>query len=115
MQLKVSTKWKEMKKLKDLDLEAAVDKKISELKKLSTKKVQSMTVCSKFVSENANKKHSGSSSQDADVEEAAVITVISAPAENSPQSSSSSSDPPTESSQAASTSDEKAKTNSKTG
>lgn len=100
-----------MKKLKDLDLEVAVDKKISELKKLSTKKVQSMTVCSKFVSENANKKHSGSSSQDADVEEAAVI---SAPAENSPQSLSSSSDPPTESSQAASTSDEKAKTNSKT-
>ena len=58
MQLEVSAEWKEMKKLKDLDLEVAVDKKISELKKLSTKKkVQSMAIWSKFDSGNdANKK-----------------------------------------------------------
>ena len=94
-----------MKKLKDSDLEVAVHKKFSKLKKPSTKKkVQSMAISSKFVSGNANKKHS----QDADVEEAAVIPVIPVPAENSSQLSSSS-DRPTESSQGTSTSDEKAK------
>ena len=36
--VEVSVKWKEIKKMKDLDLKIAVDKKISELKKLSTKK-----------------------------------------------------------------------------
>ena len=102
MQLEVSAEWEEMKKLKDSDLEVAVNKKISELKKLSTKKkAQSMAIGSKFVSGKANKKHSGCSSQDVDVEEAAVIPVIPAPAENSSQSSSSSPDPPAESLQAA--------------
>ena len=59
-----------------LDLLGAVNKKISELKMLSTKKVQSMAIWSKFVSGNANKKHSGGSSQDVDVEESAVIPII---------------------------------------
>ena len=109
VQLEVSAEWKEMKKLKDLDLEVAVDKKISELIKLSTKKkVPSMVIWSKFVSGNANKKHSGGGSQNMDVEETAVIIVISAPAENSSQSSPSS-DPLTELSQASSASNEKAK------
>ena len=113
VQLEVSAEWKEMKKLKDLDLEVAVDKKISELIKLSTKKkVPSMVIWSKFVSGNANKKHSGGGSQNMDVEETAVIIVISAPAENSSQSSPSS-DPLTELSQASSTSNEKAKSTPK--
>ena len=57
VQLEVSAEWKKMKKLKDSDLEVAVDKKISELKKLSMKKkVQSMAIWSKFVSKNVNKK-----------------------------------------------------------
>ena len=59
-----------------------------------------MAIWNKFVSGNANKKHSGGSSHDVDVEEAAVIPFISPPAENSSQSSSSSSssssNPPTE-------------------
>ena len=38
LQLEVSTDWKEVKKLKDSDLEVAVNNKISELKKLSTNK-----------------------------------------------------------------------------
>ena len=75
-----------MKQLKDSNLEVAVDKKISELKKLSRKKkIQNMAIWSKFVSGNANKKHSSVSSQDVDVEEAAVIPVIPVPAENSSQ------------------------------
>ena len=87
MQLEESAEWKIEKKLKDSDLEVAVNKKISELKKLSTKKkVQSMAIWRKFVSENANKKHSDGSSQDVDVQEA---TVILGPTENSSQSSSS--------------------------
>ena len=35
-----------------------------------------MVIWSKFVSGNANKKHSGGSSQNVDVEEAAVIPII---------------------------------------
>ena len=38
VQLEVSAEWNEMKKLKDSDSEVAIDKKISELKKFSTKK-----------------------------------------------------------------------------
>ena len=88
MQLEESAEWKIEKKLKDSDLEVAVNKKISELKKLSTKKkVQSMAIWRKFVSENANKKHSDGSSQDVDVQEATVI--LGPTTENSPQSSSS--------------------------
>ena len=56
---------KELKKLKDWNLDVTVDEKISKLKKPSTKKeVQSMAIWSKFISGNANKKHSGGSSQD---------------------------------------------------
>ena len=45
MQLKVSAEWKEMKKLKDWDLEVDVNKKMLELKKFSAKKkVQSMAI-----------------------------------------------------------------------
>ena len=92
-------------KLKDSNLEVTVDKKILKLKRLSTKKkVQSMAIRSKLVGGNSNKKHSGGSSQDVDVEESGTIPVISVPAENSSQSSSS--DPPTELSQAAPTIDE---------
>ena len=101
--MEVSAELKEIKTLKYSDLEVTVHKKIPELKKHSTKKeVQSMAIWSKFVSGNANKKHSGGSSQGVDVEEAAVIPFISPPAENSSQSSSSSSlssssyNPPTE-------------------
>ena len=67
-----------------------------------------MAIWSRLVSGKANKKHSGCSSEDVDVEQATVIPVISAPAENQSQLLSSS---PlrTESSQATSTSDEKAK------
>ena len=36
-QQEVSAKWKEMKKLKDADLEIAVDTEILKLKKISTK------------------------------------------------------------------------------
>ena len=107
-QLEVSGELKEIKKLKESDLEVTVDKKLLEFKKSRTKEVQSMAVWIKSVSGNANKKHSGGSSQDMDVEEAAVIPVISAPAENSSQSSSSS-DPPTELPQTAPTSVEKVK------
>ena len=86
VQLEVSAEWKETKKLKDQDLEVAVVKKISKLKKLSTKKkVHSMAILRKILSGNANKKHSGGSSQDVDVEEAAVIPAIAAPSENSSQ------------------------------
>ena len=44
-----------------------------------------MTISRKILSGNANKKHSSGSSQDVDVEEAAVISVIAAPSENSSQ------------------------------
>ena len=67
-----------------------------------------MGTWTKCVSGNTNEKHSGGNSQDVDLEEAAVIPVISTPVENLSQFSSSS-DPPTESSQTASTSDEKTK------
>lgn len=38
VQLEVSVEWKEMQKMKDLGLEIAINKKISELKKHSMKK-----------------------------------------------------------------------------
>ena len=86
VQLGMSAGWKDMKKLKDSDLEVAVGKKTSELEKLSMKqKVQSMAIWSRLVSGNANKKHSGCSSEDVDMEQATVIPVISAPAENQSQ------------------------------
>ena len=46
------------------------------------KKVQNIAIQRIFVSGNANKKHSCDSSQDVDVQEAAVITVILSPVEN---------------------------------
>ena len=78
VQLEVSAEWKEMT-LKDSNLEVAVEKKISELKQLSTKKnVRSMAMWSKFISGNAKKQHD----QDVDEGEAAVIPAIPAPADN---------------------------------
>ena len=70
VKLEMSREWKEMKKRKDLDLEIALDKRISEPKKLSTKKkLRSMAIWSKFVSGNVNEKHSGGgNSQDVDVD-----------------------------------------------
>ena len=68
--VEVFVEWKEMKKIKDLDLEIAVDKRISELKNLSTKEKsrRSMAIWSKFISGNVNEKRSsGGSSQDVDV------------------------------------------------
>ena len=64
--MEVSTEWEEMKKLMDLNIEVTVEKDILELKKLITKKryIQSVVIWSKFVSGNANKKHSSDSSQD---------------------------------------------------
>ena len=92
MQQEVSAKWKEMKKLKDADLEIAVDTEILKLKKVSTKnKVQGMAVWCKFVSSTANEK-SSSSGGSQDVE---AVAVLLAPAENASQSSSS--DQPTDS------------------
>ena len=44
-----------------------------------------MAIWSRLVSGNANKKFSGCSSEDVDVEQATVIPVISAPAENQSQ------------------------------
>ena len=49
VQLEVSAEWKEMKKLKDSDLEVADDKNILK------KKVQSMEIWSKFVGGNVKK------------------------------------------------------------
>lgn len=52
MQLEVSGKWKKLEKIKDFDLEIAVDKRISKLEKLSTKrKVRTMAIWSKFSEE----------------------------------------------------------------
>ena len=87
-QFKVSAEQKEMKKLKDSDLEVAVNKKIPELKQLSTNKVQRMAIWSKLVCVNENKKHSGGSSRDVDVEEVSVIPVIPAAVKDSSQSTS---------------------------
>ena len=49
-----------------------------------------MGTWTKYVSGNANEKHSGGTSQDVDLEEAVAIPVISTPAENSSQLPSSS-------------------------
>ena len=68
--VEVFVEWKEMKKIKDLNLKIAVDKRISELKNLSTKEKsrRSMAIWSKFISGNVNEKRSsGGSSQDVDV------------------------------------------------
>ena len=52
VQLEVSGKWKKLEKIKDFDLENAVDKRISKLEKLSTKrKVRTMAIWSKFSEE----------------------------------------------------------------
>ena len=52
MQLEVSGKWKKLEKIKDFDLEIAVDKRISKLEKLSTKrKVRTMAIWTKFSEE----------------------------------------------------------------
>ena len=99
-----------MKKLKDADLEIAVDTEILKLKKISTKnKVKGMAIWCKFVSATANEKDSsGGSSQDVE----AVVAVVPAPAENSSQSSSS--DQPTDSqTQAAATKEVKTRPTSK--
>ena len=67
VRLELYVEWKEIKKMKDLDLKIAVYQRISELKKLSTKKkLRSLAIWSTFFS--GNTKHSGGdSSQDMDV------------------------------------------------
>ena len=45
LQLEVSVEWKEIKKMKDFDLDVAVDERIPKLEKLSPKKkVQTMAI-----------------------------------------------------------------------
>ena len=68
VQLETSVEWKKMKNMKDLVLEIVVDKRISELKKLSEEESTNVEIWSKFVGGNANEKHSGGvSSQDMDL------------------------------------------------